>query len=290
VNLGRSLDAILGEFQDVERSLRGVLSSLPTPPHLRPFQREARDAWLRFYEGDPEPLDRFIRKYLVRLKNHHGPVPDRYRERVLRVLDRCFIRVPFYSAGAWFFFGPAAQEQLIDFTEKSLMKFGSLSYDGEAAEKLPGATLLAWEEIQWAGGSSTLLSRVDKHLGDEIDENPRLLQKAEERPHSFLNEAADDALAEFEAREATRRQVAALPQLVERAALSATEHLVYGFDQRVGTDFETLEEAGEAAAHTLNMSRSTVRVHRRNYRKKLTEAIASDPGFQRIFEEIAPHA
>jgi hypothetical protein len=317
VTLGRSLEDMLRDLRLVERALRTCLTSLPTPPRLRPFEREARDAWLSFYKGDPEPLDCFIRKYFVRLKNHSGPVPDELRKRVLSILDKCFIQVSFYTRGAWFLFGPAAQEQLIDFTKKTRKKFGSLTYDAGSAEELAGATLIGWEEIQQMGGSSTLLSCVDKLLRDERDQSPKLLQKAEEYPHAFgfsresgprgrsqfapyegahsadLYEDtanADDSLALFEAREAVRQQVEALPRLVEKAAFSASEQLVFSFDSRVGTDFETEVEAGEAAARAKNCSRENVRSLRFKYRKKLKQAIASDPSFQKIFEEIAPNA
>ncbi len=111
---------------------------------------------------------------------------------------------------------------------------------------------------------------------------------AEKRPHAFPDEDDENPLARFEAREAVRQQLEALPRLIERAALSPQERLVYEFDSRVGTDFETIEEAGEAAADALNVSRTTVRQYRFRYRKELRQAIASDPWLQKIFKEIAP--
>ena len=321
VNLGRSLENMLRELQHAERSLRNVLSSLPTPPHLRPFQREARDAWLRFYEGDPEPLDRFIKKYLVRLGNHHGPVPDEVRKLALSFLDTYFLRVPLYEPGAWFFFGRPAQERLISLAKTHWRMTGRLEFalsgDGKSPranlrEKLPGAVFLAWEDIQCGKGSMTLLNAVDKHLMSEAVAGPKIIHAAEKDPHAFefregpraadyelceVVDHADNPLAQFVekemAREGAKRYVEAaraLPRLVEKAALSPLEHFVYSFDQRVGTDFETLEEAGEAAAHTRNMNRSTVRVHRFKYRGKMNKAIASDPSLQAIFKEIAPSA
>jgi len=58
-------------YKDLEGALapfRGLLSALPAPPRMARFQREAKEAWLGFHQGDPEPLDSFIRKYLIRLR------------------------------------------------------------------------------------------------------------------------------------------------------------------------------------------------------------------------------
>ncbi|MDQ3864055.1 MAG: hypothetical protein M3317_11265, partial [Actinomycetota bacterium] len=290
IKLARQQEALIKGLELTVAPLRSLLSVLPTPPRLPLFQREAKEAWLSFHQGDPEPLDSFIRKHLVRLKRHEGPVPDEIRKRVMGVLDECFAPMLVYAPGDWYFFGPAAQEKLVDFAGKTRNKFGSVSYDARVEDKLPGAILTAWDDIQWDTDASTrtLLNRIDIYLRGEGDQGPKWLEIAEKRPHAFPDEDAENPLARFEAREAVRQQVEALPRLIERGVISRRERLVYEFDSRVGSDFETIEEAGEAAAGALNVSRTTVRTLRFRYRKELRQAIASDPWFQKIFKEIAP--
>jgi len=254
------------------------------------FQREAKEAWLRFHQGDPEPLDSFIRKYVVRLKNREGPVPSKIRRGVMAVLDECFVPVLIYVPGDWYFFESAAQEKLVDLAGEMHKKYASVSYIPEFENVLKAAVIIAWDDIQWAEDDSTqtLLNRIDVHLNGEADDGPKLLKQAEKQPHFFLGEASENPVALFEAREVVQQQVAALPRLLERAELSSREHLFYGFDSGVGTDFDTVEEAGKAAAGALNVRPPTVRTTRLHYRQKLIEAIASDPWLQEIFEEIAP--
>jgi hypothetical protein len=288
VNLARRQEAL---YRDLERAvglLRSVLSALPSPPRLPRFQREARQAWLHFHQGDPEPLDSFIRKYLVRLENHEGPVPDNLRQRVMGVLDELFAPVLVYAPGDWYSFKQAAQDKLVDFARATRNKFGSVSYIANLEDVLPGATLEAWEDTQVAAGSSTLLNYIDQHLRDEADDGPSLLRQAEKRPHLFLPESTENPLALFEAQEAMLQQLEVLPRLIDKAAFSPKEHVVYEYDSRVGTDFKTIVEATEAAANHLNRSREDVRSLRFRRRKKLRDAVASDPWFQNIFKEIAP--
>jgi hypothetical protein len=280
----------LGE--DFERALtprKRLLSILPAPSRMARFQREAKYAWLRYHEGEPEPLDSFISKYVVRLKNRKGPVPGKVRRGVVGVLDECFAPVLIYAPGDWYIFGSTAQENLVDFAGGERKKFGSVSYDARLEDKLPGIILTAWDELQWATDTSTrtLFNRIDIILRADSDVGPKWMKIAERRPHAFPGEDAEKSLALFEAREAVRQQVETLPRLIERAELSPQERLVYEFDLRVGRDFETIEEATEAAARALDRSRESVRTFRFRRRKKLHQVVDSDPWFQKIFKEIA---
>jgi len=68
VSLPPSLLSLSQQYEQIhwtlERSLglfRRILAGLTSPPPLRTLRLEARIAWERFDEGDPEPLDRFIK-------------------------------------------------------------------------------------------------------------------------------------------------------------------------------------------------------------------------------------
>jgi hypothetical protein len=290
VKLAQRLDALWEELERALTPLKRCLSILPAPPRMALFQREAKDAWLRFHQGDPEPLDTFIRKHIVRLKNREGPVPSKIRTGVMEVLDECFAPVLIYAPGDWYFFGSTAQEKVVEFARGMHKKNASVSYVPGFADALKPAVIIAWDDVQWATDDSTqtLLNRIDVHLRRVADDGPKLLKQAEKRPHLFLGEASENPVAQFEAREFVQQQVETLPRLIEKAALSPKEHLVYEYDSKVGTDFETIEEATEAAALHLNRSREDVRSLRFRRRQKLREAIASDADFQEIFDEIAP--
>ncbi len=256
--------------------LRSFLSALPAPPRLPLFQREARHAWLSFYEGDPEPLHSFISKYLVRLGKNDGPIPDELRKRVLSVLDECFAPMSFYLPGAWYFFSPAAAEEPLSSLVRSKLKttpsvLYALSGDAGKSpteslkEKLPGATLLAWEDIEQDNGSGTLLNRVERYLETEAQEGPKAYRIAEKRPGYFSGEDTDDPLARFEAAEVMRQRANALPRWVEEASLSLQERRVYELDQR--TDFDTKIIASE-----VGIDEGHVRVVRGNYKNKIRRA------------------
>jgi hypothetical protein len=287
IRLARRQEAL---HKDIERTLaplRRLLSALPAPPRLPLLQREARAAWLSFRQGDPEPLDFFIRKYLARRKKHEGPVPGKLRKGVMDVLDECFAPVLVYAPGEWYSFGPAAQQKLVDFAGEARKRFGSVSYDARLEDKLPGIILTAWDDMQWAVDTSTrtLLNRIDMIPRADADVGSNWMKIAERHPHAFPGEDTENPLARFEAREVVRQQVEALPRLIENAALSPQERLVYEFDSRVGPDFETIEEATEGAARALDRSRETVRTLRFRRRRKLHQVVASDPWFQNIFKK-----
>jgi hypothetical protein len=106
IRLARRLNSVSEDFERALTPLKRFLSALPAPPLMAGFHREAKEAWLRFREGDPEPLDSFIRKYVVRRKNYEAPVPDKVRRGVMAVLDECFAPVLVYAPGDWYFFGP----------------------------------------------------------------------------------------------------------------------------------------------------------------------------------------
>ena len=77
-------------ISDLERSLeafRRYLLSIPSPNPLAPLELEAREAWQRFDEGDPEPLDAFIKRRLGMMANHDGPLPDALRRRVFELRE-----------------------------------------------------------------------------------------------------------------------------------------------------------------------------------------------------------
>jgi hypothetical protein len=99
----------------LERSFgmfRRILAGLTSPPPLRALRLETRIAWGRFDEGDPEPLDRFIKRRLGVMKNHDGPLPDDVRQRVMGFLDDCLTSVPLYEPGEWFLLRPPQIDQL----------------------------------------------------------------------------------------------------------------------------------------------------------------------------------
>ena len=290
IKLARRLNTLWEDFERALTPLKRFLSILPAPPRMARFQREGKEAWLRFHQGDPTPLDSFIRKYVVRLKNREGPVPSKIRTGVMEVLNECFAPVLIYAPGDWYFLGSTAQEKLVVRAGEIHKKYSSVSYIPRLENSLKVAVLIAWDDVQWATDASTqtLVNRIDVHLRREADHGPKLLKQAEKRPHLFLGEASENPVAQFEAREFVQQQVETLPRLIEKAALSPKEHLVYEYDSKVGTDFETIEEATEAAARHLNRSREDVRSLRFRRRQKLREAIASDADFQEIFDEIAP--
>jgi hypothetical protein len=255
--------------------LRSFLSALPPPPRLPLFQREARRAWLSFYEGDPEPLHSFISKYLVHLGNGDGSIPDELRKQVLGVLDECFAPLLFYSPGAWYVFGPAAGEHLIGLVRSKFRMTGSVKYalsgdlgkwpQASLEEKLPGATLLAWDDIERDNGSGTLLNRVERYLETEAQEAPKAYRIAEKRPGYFPSKYTDDSLAQFEAIEIRHQRANALPRWIEKAALSEQERQVYELDQQTGFDTKFI-------ACELGITEGHVRVVRTNYKNKIRSA------------------
>jgi len=277
------MEAALKDVERATRIIRSFFSKLPAPPRLSSFQREAREAWEGYYRGDPDLLDRFIRRYLVRLKNTDGPVPIKLRIRVKRLLDSCFAPVePYYAPGEWFLFNRLVWIRLKLLVSTNLWMTGSLkdalsgdeqSITANLRDKLPNATALAWQTIQWdRADSRTLLNHVEAYLKTEGHEGPKLLSYAEQEPGAFVHHDIDGDLAQFEAREAARQEVEALPRLIEKATRSKSESVVYEYDSKVGTEFDTIEDATKAAAHHLSVAPGTVRTYRFRYRKALREA------------------
>jgi hypothetical protein len=275
IKLVRRQDEMHKDMERTMAPLRSFLAALPAAPRLPLFQREARHAWLAYYDDDPEPLRAFINKYLVKLANDDEPIPDGLRERVLGVLDGCFAPVPFYSPGAWYLFSPAAEEQLIGLARSKFRMTESVKYalSGDLGkrsiaslkEKLPGATLLAWEDIEGDDGSGTLLNRVERYLRSEAQEAPKAYRIAEKRPGYFPSEYTDDSLARFEAIEVMQQRENALPRWIEKAAMSPQERRVYELDQQ--TDFDT-----KMVASKLGIDKGHVRVVRTNYTNKIRSA------------------
>jgi len=271
--------------------LRRILAGLTSPPPLRALQLEARIAWERFDEGDPEPLDTFIKNRLGIMSNFAGSLPREVRSRVMKFLDGCFATVPLYQPGDWFLLGPPQLDQLTELVGENIKGFPdlkiALSGDGRTfretlLEELPGVTRVAWEDIQRIK-KETLLTRVSeslrmmKPISAKIAElSPKTVCKISEdysdigaHHGAFSSGNMDSDMAEFEAREEARQQAAALPKLVEEAALPASERTVFEFDSQIGIDFATREEATQAAAEHMGIARSTVRTYRERYRNKL---------------------
>ena len=278
----RRVEVVLSDAERATMTLRSFLSTLPTPSRLSSFQQEAKEAWASFHKGDSEPLDLFIRRHLIRLKNKNGTVPDKLRERVIALLDCCFDPVPFYDPGEWLLYNQSVWDEVIGLVRTYFKMTGSVEYalsgDDQSPranyrKKLPGATGLAWQVLMWdEAGSKTLLNLVEEYLETEGHEASKLLGYAEKKPGAFIDDDSDHSLAQFEAREAARQQVEALPRLIEKARFSMTERMVYDYDARVGTEFDSIEEATKAAAHALGDKPSTVRGLRKKYRDKLNLA------------------
>ncbi len=117
-----------------------------------------------------------------------------------------------------------------------------------------------------------MLNRASTLLRSGDDEADKLIKVAQRRPHIFLSDDVDDSLTQFETQEVARQQVEVLESSVEKARFSETERLVFEFDSRIGTDFETKAEATKAAARALQVEIGTVRGFRKRYRDKLPEA------------------
>src|SRR5215211_1144993 len=136
----------------LERSLgmlRRILAGLTSPPPLRALQLEARIAWERFDEGDPEPLDTFIKNRLGIMSNFAGSLPREVRSRVMKFLDGCFATVPLYQPGDWLLLGPPQLDQLTELVGENIKGFPdlkiALSGNGRTfretlLEELPGVT------------------------------------------------------------------------------------------------------------------------------------------------------
>ena len=132
-------------------------------------------------------------------------------------------------------------------------------------EKLPGATLLAWEDIEQGNGYGTLLNRVERYLEIEAHEAPKAYHAAEKYPGYFLGEDPDDSLAQFEAAEIMQQRANTLPRWIEEAALSPQQRRVYELDQQA--DFDT-----KIISCELGITEGHVRVVRRDYINKIRSA------------------
>jgi DNA-binding CsgD family transcriptional regulator len=218
-SLPSTLHFVLGWQQakviaDLERSLealRRYMLSIPSPNPLSPLELQAREAWERFDEGDPEPLDTFIKERLGIMANHDGPLPDALRRRVLKFLDFCFAPQPLYQPGDWFLLGQAANDQLTTLVGERIWMFPDLkaalsddpnkTYKERLAEELPGVVREAWADIQTVS-STTLLNKASNSI--------RMMKP---QGHQVLpDDVPDDSLARFEAQESIRQNLDTLEQ------------------------------------------------------------------------------
>jgi len=233
VSLSPSLLSLSQQYEQIHWKLeksfgmfRRILAGLTSPLPLRALEVEARIAWECFDEGDPEPLDSFIRSRLGVMTNYDGPLPDEVRQRVMDFLDDCFTPVPLYEPGEWFLLGSPQIDQLATLIGDNIKAFPSLRValrsDGEPfreklAEELPGIVLVAWDDIATAS-SETLLNTASNTIRESGLRNHVPL--ADE----MVDEAADDTLTRFEALEATRQELDVLEQ---EAALSTQQAEVW---------------------------------------------------------------
>jgi RNA polymerase sigma factor (sigma-70 family) len=249
-------------FYDLERSLgafRRFLLSLPVPSPLSPLALHAREAWERFDEGDPEPLDSFIKTRLGIMANHVGPLPAELRERVFDFLDLCFAPPPLYQPGDWFILGQAELDRLTTLLGDHTKGFGDLrialsgeggSFRDRLDEELPGAVRVAWDDIETVS-TNTLLNEASNSLRRTKSETHRSLPPSE----------GDDSLAQFEAQETISQMLDALEP---EARLSAQQAEVWQLSRR-GMEIAEI-------ASNLGISRNQVSVQKHNAIEKVREA------------------
>jgi DNA-binding CsgD family transcriptional regulator len=195
-------------ISDLERSLeafRRYLLSIPSPNPLTPLELQAREAWQRYDEGDPEPLDTFTKRRLGIMPNHDGPLPDDLRERVFQFLDCCFAPSPLYPPGTWFLLGRAESIQLPALLQGHIKRFPELeaalsdkedkTYSERLAEELPAVVRVAWDDIQLVS-SATLLN-----------ETTNAIRRMRPRGNPLPDEITDQSLAQFEALELVRQEL-----------------------------------------------------------------------------------
>jgi len=200
-------------ISDLERSLeafRRYLLSLPSPNPLTPLELQAREAWQRFDEGDPEPLDVFIKKRLGIMANHDGPLSDDLRQRVFEFLDCCFAPPPLYQPGDWFLLGRTEITQLSTLVGERIKLFPGLKaalsdesdkkYKERLAEELLGVVLVAWDDIQTVS-NATLLNEASNSI-----------RRIKSRDQALPGDVPDQSLAWFETQERIRHELNTLEQ------------------------------------------------------------------------------
>jgi hypothetical protein len=273
----------------VEEQIWRAMSSLPTPPLLSKIEKEARVAWEEYSEGNPEPLDFFIRERLGLIAKKRATPSEELRERVWELLDACFIPVTGYTQGEWFLLGWREREKLTRLVREKLRRYlillrvlskGSGEVDIDLDKELPAAVMLVWDEMQHGGRPSkrdgeplTFRSAVSEYLAEHAAIEGGWVSDGSLEPEVHSSDSAQGAeeefLAEFEAREEARQTTDLVRRWVEEARLSPRELDVYDFDLRIGTDYATKPEATKAAAHALGVELETVRTYRKRYCDKL---------------------
>ena len=209
--LGWQQEKVISDLERPLEAFRRYLLSIPSPNPLTPLELQAREAWQRYDEGDPEPLDVFIKKRLGIMANHDGPLPDDLRQRVFDFLDCCFTQQPLYHPGDWFLLGRVAMKQLSTLVGEYTKMFPDLEaalsderdkkYKERLAEELPGVVLVAWGDIQ-AVSSVTLLNKASNSL-----------RKMKPRDHQVLpKDIPHHSLARFETQERIRHELNTLEQ------------------------------------------------------------------------------
>jgi len=201
-------------ISDLERSLeafRQYLLSIPSPNPLTPLELQAREAWQRYDEGDPEPLDAFIKKRLGIMVNHDGPLPDDLRQRVFEFLDCCFAPPPLYQSGDWFLLGRPEITQLSTLVGERIKMFPSLKaalsdepdkeYKERLAEELLGVVPVAWDDIQTVS-NATLLNEASNSI-----------RRMKSRDQALPDDVPDQSLAQFETLEIVRQELNTLEQV-----------------------------------------------------------------------------
>src|SRR5215212_1741628 len=272
VSLPSSLLSLSQQYEQIhwtlERSLgmfRRILAGLTSPPPLRTLRLEARIAWDRFDKGDPEPLDRFIKRRLGVMKNHDGPLPDDVRQGVMDFLGDCLASVPLYEPGEWFLLRPPQIDQLATLIGKNIKAYPrlrvALQSDDEKfrerlAEELPGIVRVAWDDLDTISDEHTLneekplLTQVSKAISDMGPRNSVLL--ADE----MADEATNDSLARFEASEAARQE---LDLMEQGAALSPQQAEVWTLARQGAEIGEIANILGKTPNHISVQKHNAVR-------------------------------
>ena len=283
------LERILRPVQRVEKQIRQAMAALPAPPPLSKIEREAKEAWRRFPEGDTEPLDFFIRERLGLIARKDKTPSHELRQSVWDLLDHCFKSVSGYVQGEWFLLGWEERQKLADLVRKKLMRSlillralskGSGEVEVNLDKELPVAVTMVWDEM-WDGGRpskrggkpltfrNAVSAYLAEHAAIESSSLSNIPLEGAEHRSDYPHGVEDSFMAEFEAREETRQAAELVTRWVEEANFSPSERIVYEFDLRIGTDFATKSEATKAAARALKVKAVTVRGFRKRYHDKL---------------------
>jgi DNA-binding CsgD family transcriptional regulator len=265
LSLSQQYEQISWRLEQSLGTFRRFVGSLTSPPPLGALRLEARIAWECFDEGDPEPLDRFIRRRLGVMSKHDGPLPDDVRHRVIGFLDYCLPPVPLYEPGEWFLLASPQVDHLAALIGDNIKAFprlkAALLSDGKPfrqrlAEELPGLVRVAWDDIE-TGSDEPLLMKVSRAIGDMRLRNHILLVD------EMADVAEDDTLARFEAGEAARQEVNLLDLLEEEAALSPQQAEVWTL-LRQGVEIEEI-------ASMLGKTPNHISVQKHNAVRKLKQ-------------------